>query len=30
MTVSRDVILDLMPLHLAGEASAASSTLIEE
>lgn len=30
MTVTREVILDLMPLHLAGEASAASSALIEE
>src|SRR5262245_65432713 len=30
MNVTREVILDLVPLHLAGEASPASSALIEE
>lgn len=30
MTVTREVILDLLPLHLAGEASPASRALIEE
>lgn len=30
MNVTREVILDLLPLHLAGEASPASSALIEE
>jgi predicted anti-sigma-YlaC factor YlaD len=30
MNVTREVILDLVPLHLAGEASAASSALVEE
>ncbi len=30
MTVSRDVILDLLPLYLAGEASAATRSLVEQ
>jgi predicted anti-sigma-YlaC factor YlaD len=30
MRVSREVILDLLPLYLAGEASAASRALVEE
>ncbi len=30
MTVTREVILDLMPLYLAGEASPASRVLVEE
>ena len=30
MSVTREVILDLLPLHLAGEASPASSALVED
>src|ERR1700676_4404489 len=30
MNVTRDVILDLLPLYLSGEASAATRTLVEE
>lgn len=30
MTVSRDIILDLLPVYLAGEASAATRVLVEE
>jgi anti-sigma factor RsiW len=30
MKVTRDVIRDLLPLHLAGEASAGTRTLVEE
>jgi len=30
MNVSRDVVLDLLPLYVAGEASAASAALVED
>lgn len=30
MEISRDVILDLLPLYLAGEASASTNSLVEE